>query len=201
LPSHHHQSRNRLIFHPVLPTPWASYQCTSAYRTDQLARRTLAFPFSFRQRRPPCRLRSALSVRMRRPIAIVSTSVISPTISKCIQPYVLCALMRAASSTVPEHSHGSSIGLNRRPYGLRWQGHSPNHFSAIPRANLWPHTGHFDCQDSLRLAADYCAAVGERGAIRAPFGWTTGSRRNPGRERPPRGPQAGSFTSWVPFPR
>src|SRR5213076_1791761 len=52
-----HQSRNRLIFIFTLPTPWASYQCSSARRTRPPRTRTAATPLSLRQRPAPCRRR------------------------------------------------------------------------------------------------------------------------------------------------
>src|SRR5437667_4491075 len=43
-PCRRHQSRNRLIFIFTLPTPWDSYQCSSARRTRPVLRRTAATP-------------------------------------------------------------------------------------------------------------------------------------------------------------
>ena len=39
-----------MIFIALLPIPWASYQCSSALRRVPFGRRTVAIPFSLRQR-------------------------------------------------------------------------------------------------------------------------------------------------------
>jgi len=87
--SHRPQSRNRLILIFLWPMPWASNQWTSARRTVPSKRRTVATPLSFRQRPLPYRLRRRGKIRILVPIAIGSTSVISPTISKSIRPHWL----------------------------------------------------------------------------------------------------------------
>jgi hypothetical protein len=63
------------------PTPWASYQCSSARRTRPLLNRTNATPLHFLQRPGPCRRRSRARSRIPRPAAIVRISVIGLTSS------------------------------------------------------------------------------------------------------------------------
>ena len=74
----HTHSRKRFILNLRRPMPCASYQCNSTVRILPLCSRTVASPFSFRQRpRPYCFLNRARS-RIPGPIAIASTSLISP---------------------------------------------------------------------------------------------------------------------------
>jgi hypothetical protein len=73
------QSKNRLIFHPLRPTPWASYQCSSADLVDPVGVRIVAVPFIFRQFLPPYRFIKTFNRRMDRSLAMTATSVSSPT--------------------------------------------------------------------------------------------------------------------------
>ena len=68
----------------LLPIPCASYQCNSTSRRAPFGRRTVATPFDFRQRARPHALRRYESTRTPEPLAMTSTSVISPTTSNFI---------------------------------------------------------------------------------------------------------------------
>ena len=98
-----------------------------AFRSEPLVSRMVASPLSLRQRRPPYLLRSCLSRFIPRPVATISTLVISLTMSKCIAMNGTDSGGRSfyCGKSAEKYKEDRKEGVGRAAVSLEAGGHQP----------------------------------------------------------------------------